>query len=621
MVFESHKKNYQTSIYLETSAELVDVVCMSDYYREQEQIYSKPPYLEDSSVMHSNYEMPNNERAYSRGRGFLADSHSFFDRVKSKLSMFRGYDSQEYLADQDSAAERQSQLWNAIKRKPIQLIIEDSMDKSQVAEPQQFGQAPESANTFLTDNQNDNYVRSTASPKRKDLASGVPLSGSPFASGGISDFIGLERDAILSKNSTSWEKVTAKSPLRSATTLGTIQKRLLQISSKKNEVSKGYQKLLKELNEWWQETIEAEENMSLISDLQQMFHEDLVFEQRLSDKLKEVSKALEFTKMREEEMLQERKELQHTIKKYGQMRAKKGNHSEEAHFLKEKVITKQNSLSVITGHYQQSLSTTARELFVNASVEYFETASDIKDTSKTFFQNSVEYLRTVRADNIEQHIEDLRRKRADKHWSKLNAQERDDPNRLVEIMSGMYNGQDSLMRCVERRGHMKAPEKSPANCKENQPRFDSQPDLKLEFKTGLDESLSVFPSESAQKKDLKQTSTRSSELTEGYSKTNAHGFSFDSHRTLRCEGLAGKGPSLKTRLPYPETNETIRAPNLKLNFDNNNIRLKNLSPNAATNSEDGTLIKFPPHGEDVSRFAYEPEQDLDRNKWAESPRT
>ena len=59
----------------------------------------------------------------------------------------------------------------------------------------------ESANTFLTDNPNDNYSVSTNSPKKKDALSGVPLTGSPFAGSGVSDFMGLDNDALLSSSS------------------------------------------------------------------------------------------------------------------------------------------------------------------------------------------------------------------------------------------------------------------------------------------------------------------------------------------------------------------------------------------------------------------------------------
>ena len=593
---------------------------MNDYYREQERLYSKYPYGDESTDMDSQYDsFINGKQGVSRGKGFLAESHSFFDRVKSKLNLFRGYDSHEYSVDQDSAVERQNQLWNAIKRKPIQLVVNDSIDNSHVKNNRQTDPILESANTFLTDNPNDNYSVSTNSPKKKDALSGVPLTGSPFAGSGVSDFMGLDNDALLSSSSP-WDRLTAKSTLRKSTTLNTIQKRLLQVSAKKSEVSRCYQKLLKELNEWWQDTIEAEENMALISDLQRMFHEDLVFEQRLADKLKEVSKALEFTKMREEEVLQERKELQHTIKKYSQMRAKKGCHSEEALFLKEKVATKQNSLTVITGHYQQSLSTTARELFVNASVEYFETATDIKDTSKSFFQNSIEYLRTIQAANIEQHIEDLRRKRADKHWSKLTPQERDDPNRLVELMSGMYNGQDSLMRCVAKGGvQLKNSSKLATANKENMPRQENQQDLKLEFRTGLEDSLSEFPSETLNRTNARPNSSKGMDKAKIRPKRNVQVSSLDSHRTLRCEGALARDSELPSRLPYPETSDTLRAHNPKFSFDNYTSPTKDPRSTLAQ-SDDGTLIRFHPGNDGFSKFAYEPEQDLDRNKWLESPR-
>ncbi|SCU86529.1 LANO_0C08306g1_1 [Lachancea nothofagi CBS 11611] len=589
---------------------------MADYYREQDMLYSKQSYGNDS--INSQYESyDSTSRPNHRPKGFLAESHSFFDRFKSKLNLFRGFDdSNESSMDQNSTANRQSQLWNAIKRKPIQMIVDDPISRGQLHDAHQHDPILESANTFLTDN-NQNYDKLSNSPKKKEAASSVPLSGSPFASSGISDFIGFENDPVIGKPTSPWDKITAKSALKSSTTLQTIQKRLLQVSMKKEDVSKTYQKLLKELSEWWQDTIEAEENMELISDLQRLFHEDLVFEQRLASKLREVSKALEFTKMREEEMLQERKELQHTIKRYGQMRAKKGNHSEEAHFLKEKVVTRQNSLSVITGHYQQSLSTTARELFVNASVEYFETASDMKDTSKRFFQNSVNYLRTIQADNIEQHIEDLRRKRADKHWSRLTPQERDDPNRLVEIMSGMYNGQDSLMRCVNRKTAPKNLAKVTIGTgKENQPQSDNQSELRLEFRTGLEDSLSQLPSESNNKSETDPSFSKMSDYAKIRAKRNIQVSSLDSNRTLRCEGLTQQGrENVRPRLPYPDTTETIRAQieNLKSGFGGNNA---SHGFGFKQCEDDGVIIGLSRDNHDT----YEPEQELNRNKWIESPR-
>ncbi|SCU99987.1 LAME_0G06810g1_1 [Lachancea meyersii CBS 8951] len=593
---------------------------MGDYHTEQDRLYSKQSYCR-TEELDPHYERYDGiKRPPCHEKIIPAESHSFFDRFKSKLNLFRGYEnSDDSSMEQDSTVNRQSQLWNAIKGKPIQLIFEDNDNRAQLRDSNQPVPILESANTFLTDN-NQNYDRLPNSPKRKEAISSVPLSGSPFTGSGISDFIGCENDITVTKPISPWDKIATKSALKSSTTLQTIQKRLMHISLKKSEVSKSYQKLLKELNEWWQDTIEAEENMDLISDLQKLFHEDLVFEERLSNKLKEISKALEFTKMREEEMLQERKELQHTIKKYGRMRAKKGNHSEEAHFLKEKVVTRQNSLSIITGHYQNSLCTTARELFVNASVEYFETASDVKDASKAFFQNSVDYLRTIQAGNIEQHIEDLRRKRADKHWSKLTPQERDDPNRLVEIMSGMYNGQDSLMRCVSKKAPLKSSPKVSNIEKENVPQKENESDLKLEFRTGLEESLSQFPSDSNNKSSIDGSFAKMSDYAKIRAKRNIQAASLESNRTLRCEGIAHSlEDNIRSRLPYPDTADTIKA-----QIENLKSGLKGYNGTSdldfSRNDDEGMIIELTEGKNGLHRNVYEPEQELNRNRWIESPR-
>ncbi|SCU86563.1 LAFA_0E01618g1_1 [Lachancea sp. 'fantastica'] len=595
---------------------------MGDYHREQDQLYSKQSY-DRPELLEPRYERCEGvKRPLYHEKVATAEPHSFFDRVKSKLNLFRGYDNTDDSSmDQGSTMTRQSQLWNAIKRKPIQLIVEDNDDRVHFDDRNQRAPILESANTFLTDN-NQIYGRNGNSPKRKEANSSVPLSGSPFAGTGISDFIGFESDIVVTKPVSPWDKIASKSSLKGSTTLHSIQKRLLQVSVKKSEVSKCYQKLLKELNEWWEDTIEAEENMDLVADLQKLFHEDLMFEQRLSNKLREISKALEFTKMREEEMLHERKELQHTIRKYGQTRAKKGNNSEEAHFLKEKVITRQNSLSTITSHYQQSLCTTARELFVNASVEYFETASDVKDASKSFFQNSVEYLRTIQAGNIEQHIDDLRRKRADKHWSKLSPQERDDPNRLVEIMSGMYNGQDSLMRCVNKKVPLRTTTKlSNISGKENMTHKEDQEELKLEFKTGLEESLSQFPSESNNKSVAADESfAKMSDYAKIREKRSIQGTSLNSNRTLRCEGLTQNNPDKNySRLPYPDTPDTLRAhiENLKTGLKDGKGTVGMGFPNI---DDEDMIIELAQGRSGPHKDIYEPEQELNRNRWIESPR-
>ncbi|SCU79627.1 LADA_0B02036g1_1 [Lachancea dasiensis] len=594
---------------------------MGDYYREQDRLYSKHSYGNDIVEFDSQYGATDIRPMY-RSKNFLSDSHGFFDRMKSKLNIFRGDedDGSDSSIAKSSSLTRQAQLWNAIKCKPIKLVLDnDFVARSHTNIPGQSDPVLESANTFLTVN-NQNYERNSNSPSKRDTGCSVPLSGSPFANTGITDFIGFENDGNTDTPISPWDKIHVKSTFKGSTTLQTIQKRLLQISARKQEVAKSYQKLLKELSEWWQDTIEAEESMELICDLQKLFHEDLVFEQRLSNKLKEVSKALEFTKMREEEMLQERKEVQHTMKKYGQIKCKRGNHSEEAHFLKERVVTRQNSLMVITGHYQQSLSTTARELFVNASVEYFETASDIKSTSKDFFQNSVNYLRDTNAGNIEQHIDDLRRKRADKHWSKLTPQERDDPNRLVEIMSDMYNGQDSLMCCINRKPLSKSPAKlNFVADKENQPQPSSQRELKLEFKTGLEDS-SQLASESNIRSDLEDTCSKRSDYGKKCaSKRNLQPLSLDSNRTLRCEGVnRAIDYRRRSRLPYPDTSETIRAhiENLRsgLRDSNTEFGLK-----LSAHNDGGTILDLSPGNDDFQGYTYEPEQELNRNKWIESP--
>lgn len=476
-----------------------------NYLDERDRIYSKNGYQTEDPMVDNNIDQNSQEQIGDNESQYLPpkvlDSKNLFGKFKSKLSVFRsGVDE----ADSSGlATTRQLQLWKIIRDRPFEnKTSDDNMEET--PSPKKDGKQAESANTFLTENGNDEYepgANISNSPKkrsnfemaaRQNTLPSIPLSGSPLLSTSETDFIGLEGTA--SEFITDLDNFSYKVSLRRRNSLGAIQKRLNSIAAKKSDVWKSYQKLLRELHDWSSSAVDTEEGLSLVSDLQRLFYQDLILENRMSLKLREVSKGLEYTKLREDEMLQERKELHIEKKRYEQARNRRGDRNEETSFLKEKVITRQNSLNVIAGHYRQSLSTTARELFVNASVEFYESSSDIKEASRTFFKNSVEYLRSINANDIEQHIEDLRRRRADKHWAKLSSEEKNDPNRLAEVMGAMYNGADSLMRCVGRKQAIKFSPVSVTN-EENRadPRIIQEP--RLEFKTGLEDTLSGIPTE------------------------------------------------------------------------------------------------------------------------------
>ncbi|SCW03924.1 LAFE_0H02036g1_1 [Lachancea fermentati] len=596
------------------------------YLRDQARLYSKGSFAPNDDMAESTSfisQRLNSGYGYLSDKKTLRDGSNIFDKFKSKLNLFK-YDVSSL--SEDTTARRHRQLWNIVREKPIQIVDNGRLESTS---PQKITheaqpQILESANTFLTQNANDDYAEESAgitSPgKRKEGIPSVPLSGSPFVSRADLDYIGVEPDSLIG-NDIGWDKLSGRSPLKRRTTLHTIQKRLLNISNRKQEVWKSYQKLLRELNEWWQDTIDTEESVKLISDLQRLFHEDLVYENRISVKLREISKALEFTKLREDEMLLERKELKAIGKKYGHIRSKKGDQSEEAMFLREKVKTKQKSLSDITGHYQQSLSTTARELFINASVEFFETSSDMKEASRAFFQNSIQHLRSIQAENIEQHLEDLRRKRADKQWSKLTNEEKGDPCKLVEIMSAMYNGQDSLMRCIGKVGSSKALS-GEGTGKENKPTNTQDATPKLEFKTGLDETLSEFPSD-----HNACGSPGKGEVTEITNIPHISGSmykSMDPQKTLNAN-LKIATPVSPFRNQSHDWGQTlkktdeIRKRNDK-SLISTPIEIANRLLDDHRTINDGLIIKFDTSGaNEVSRNVFEPEQELDRNKWAESP--
>ncbi|SCU98544.1 LAMI_0F15192g1_1 [Lachancea mirantina] len=594
----------------------------SQYLQEQQRLYSKLAYPHEEYFARPSFEykpqryerIKDSNNNGSMNEDYGRGSRGFFERFKSKLNLFRdnSYDSE----DQHSVTMEQRQLWDYVKDKPIDLrvtdpdLINDDCKSSPNKEP-----ALRSANTFLTPNaMDDNFGHMNraghlnAEKKPNGNLSSVPFTGSPLTSTAANDFIGIDLDASLFRESP-WTGLSGRSPLARRTTMQTILKRLVHISTKKQEVAKSYQKLLKELGDWWQDTIESEESATLITDLQKLFHEDMVMELRISSKLKEISQALEFTKLREDEMLQVRKELQSTAKKYAHVKSKKGGQSEDAAFLREKVTTKQNSLAVITGHYLKALSVTARELFVNASVDFFETSSELKDASKRFFQGSVEYLRTIQANNIEQHIEDLRKKRADKHWEKLTPLEKNDPNRLGAIMTGMYNGQDSLMKCVTRKMESKT-DSDAANQKINDPKSN----FKLEFKTGLDDTVSGITSEKTEIARPDRQIVNVSHLTlERVKHEPCSGP--DLHKTLRKESptvLSDQKRNRKTGEIPGAKKQTSDRHEFNRYHRNGNISKENSDDN-------GLIIKFgESHTKDVSHSFYEPENELNCNRWIET---
>lgn len=226
-----------------------------------------------------------------------------------------------------------------------------------------------------------------------------------------------------------------------------IQDRLRRIAEAKENVAKNYNKLASEITSWCSLCLERDSEIDLLTDLQQVLATDKRSEQTMAKLFNMIDTKLEYVAKREENMLQERKDMNSMAKKYDALRVKKGDQNMETEYLKENLHRKRNSLQQLKEQYYESLSKILREEFTRSCFTIYEMGSDLKDVTREFSLQSLEQLKSTNDSGyIDYFLEDVRKVRADKQWSKLSPREKNNPNKLAELVGNLYNGQDSLLR-------------------------------------------------------------------------------------------------------------------------------------------------------------------------------
>lgn len=262
-------------------------------------------------------------------------------------------------------------------------------------------------------------------------------------------------------------------------TLRTVTKRLSAVANKKNETSKLMQKFLKDLFFWGQNSaVENSDSVALVNEIQQLFQMDLALEQKISEKLKQLTAELEYICLRQDELSTGKKNLLYALKKYDNSKNKKGEDIEETNLLREKVIAQEKSYEAYKSHYQYSISVTARQIFKDIGIEYYERSSDLKDATGNYLKITLQKLEINNSELFVKDFEKLRILRAERNWSKLNPEEKSNPQSWVDLVSGKYDGNDTLMKKI-RKGLPQAYTSTPKNISP-----------KLDFQTGLEESIS-----------------------------------------------------------------------------------------------------------------------------------
>ena len=226
-----------------------------------------------------------------------------------------------------------------------------------------------------------------------------------------------------------------------------IQDRLRRIAEAKENVAKNYNKLASEITSWCSLCLVRDSEIDLLTDLQQVLATDKRSEQTMAKLFNMIDSKLEYVAKREENMLQERKDMNSMAKKYDALRVKKGDQNMETEYLKENLQRKRNSLQQLKEQYYESLSKILREEFTRSCFTIYEMGSDLKDVTREFSLQSLEQLKSTNDSGyIDYFLEDVRKVRADKQWSKLSPREKNNPKKLAELVGNLYNGQDSLLR-------------------------------------------------------------------------------------------------------------------------------------------------------------------------------
>ncbi|CAI4064125.1 hypothetical protein SKDZ_08G2290 [Saccharomyces kudriavzevii ZP591] len=309
-----------------------------------------------------------------------------------------------------------------------------------------------SLKTFLTGNNDENTEsQPNQNPKQQSERPSSPYRQWPTQEIPLLKdlFITNKYDDPYLNSSTKFGNITSTFPsslsLRTVT-LQTIKRRIDCISAKKKEVWKTEEKFLKDILMWLQSSnFEDPDTISLIHEIEKIFEQDILFEQNISDCLREISNNFEFICMRETQLINEGNILKNDLKKYAKSREHKTEKHEDTEVLREKVISSQKSFDVVKRHYKHAIAITTRQLFMNLAFEYYENCSDMKDVSRRYLQESLSTLQNIDTLEFSEELERIRKRRFDKFWAKTNPDPTNNIQKFVNMRTGVAGFNDSLM--------------------------------------------------------------------------------------------------------------------------------------------------------------------------------
>lgn len=391
-------------------------------------------------------------------------------------------------------------------------------------------------------------------------------------------------------------------------TLHKISKRLCSVGNKKLECSKLIKKFLKDLTIWGEKT--ASENidaLGLVEELNQLFLQDMLLEQKISDKLKILTKELEFISRRENEVSEEKRHLLIALKKYENCKERKGDNDEETSLFKERVMAHEKSFETYRFNYQYAVSVSARQSFKEVAIEYHERASDLKENSANFLLNALKTLEFTNKNEVFlKDLDKLRMLRAERNWTKLKPEQKNNPQTWVDLVSGKHDHEDTLMRRVYEGlpiAYTPVPEASPAKTP------------KLDFRTGLEESFSDIKSDrfnpiTSNEFFLDRSPTRSDD--------DQDESNYETVRPERIEQNIGEETiprSLNPNVLKEDRNRSLNKPS-KDNELKKKVDSKEKNPKGPTDKEkakNGFLLNF----SEMARQFNDAEKQLQENKWSE----
>ncbi|CAH02997.1 Ssp1p [Kluyveromyces lactis] len=409
----------------------------------------------------------------------VIDSKKIYERLKSKVQFWKHQDVDG--SSFNTMDKRQQELWKLIRDSPLKFNQNNGAPESKEAHASPLQPIGESANTFLTDNDKDVNV------------------GDQFIKVSPMKITALDQSPLFEVHSTTKELTGPSPPVLverltdklhfKKVGLKRIQDRLGKIADSKENVARNYNKLASEITAWCSLCLERDSELDLLTDLQQVLAADKKSEQTMTRLFMMINAKLEYVAKREENMLQERKDMNALTKKYDALRVRKGDQSMETQYLKENLQRKRTSLQQLTEQYYESLSKILREEFTRACFTIYEMGSELKDVTRDFSLQSIELLKNGNdSDYIDGFLEDVRKLRADKQWNKLSMQEKNNPNKLAELVGNLYNGQDSLLRIASNKVPIKF---SPLPLHENASTSTLDPQH-FKASEGLDLSMSQY---------------------------------------------------------------------------------------------------------------------------------